>query len=110
MRRVSKPRTLSRSATGPPVSEWRRFREKISHATIQAWTLEPMGATHAFAHAALEAGATIKTGARCAQISTRNGRVQGVLTDQGIIAADLVFIANGLDLRFRGTTHIRRPP
>ena len=28
--------------------------------------------------------------------SSRGGKVQGVLTDQGIIAADLVFIANGL--------------
>jgi glycine/D-amino acid oxidase-like deaminating enzyme len=62
----------------------------------RAWTLEPMGATHAFAHAARVAGATIKTGVRVAQIFSRNGKVQGVLTDQGIISADLVFIANGL--------------
>ncbi len=62
----------------------------------RAWTLEPMGATHAFAHAAREAGATIRTGIRVAQINSRNGKVQGVLTDQGMIAADLVFIANGL--------------
>jgi glycine/D-amino acid oxidase-like deaminating enzyme len=62
----------------------------------RAWTLEPMGATHAFAHAAREAGATIRTGLRVAQIFSRNGKVQGVLTDQGIVSADLVFIANGL--------------
>jgi glycine/D-amino acid oxidase-like deaminating enzyme len=62
----------------------------------RAWTLEPMGATHAFAHAAREAGAAIKTGLRVAQIASRNGRVEGVLTDQGIVSADLVFIANGL--------------
>ena len=62
----------------------------------RAWTLEPMGATHAFAHAAREAGATIRTGLRVAQIFSRNGKVEGVLTDQGIIPADLVFIANGL--------------
>jgi len=62
----------------------------------RAWTLEPMGATHAVAHAAREAGATIKTGVRVAQIVSRNGRVEGVLTDQGILSADLVFIANGL--------------
>ena len=62
----------------------------------RAWTLEPMGATHAFAHAAREAGAVIKTGIRVAQIVSRAGTVQGVLSDQGIVSADLVFIANGL--------------
>jgi glycine/D-amino acid oxidase-like deaminating enzyme len=62
----------------------------------RAWTLEPMGATHAFAHAARQAGATFRTGLRVAQIMSRGGKVQGVLTDQGIISADLVFIANGL--------------
>jgi glycine/D-amino acid oxidase-like deaminating enzyme len=55
-----------------------------------------MGATHAFAHAARAAGAVIRTGTRVAQISSRSGKVQGVPTDQGIISADLVFIANGL--------------
>ena len=62
----------------------------------RAWTLEPMGATHAFAHAAREAGAAIRTGIRVAQIFSRNGKVEGVLTDQGIVSAGLVFIANGL--------------
>ncbi len=62
----------------------------------RAWTLEPMGATHAFAHAAREAGAAINTGVRVAQVVARGGKVQGVLTDQGIVPADLVFIANGL--------------
>lgn len=62
----------------------------------RAWTLEPMGATHAFAHAARQAGAIFKTGLRVAQIMSRNGNVEGVLTDQGILSADLVFIANGL--------------
>jgi D-hydroxyproline dehydrogenase subunit beta len=62
----------------------------------RAWTVEPMGATHAFAEAARQRGAIFKTGARVAQIFARGGKVQGVLTDQGIVAADLVFIANGL--------------
>jgi glycine/D-amino acid oxidase-like deaminating enzyme len=62
----------------------------------RAWTLEPMGATHAFAHAAREAGARIETGVRVAQIVSRGGKVEGVLTDQGIRTADMVFIANGL--------------
>jgi D-hydroxyproline dehydrogenase subunit beta len=71
------------------------FKVAGGYFVDRAWTLEPMGATHAFAHAARAAGATIKT-ARVAQIHTHGGKVQGVLTDQGIIPADLVFIANGL--------------
>lgn len=62
----------------------------------RAWTLEPMGATHAFAAAAREAGAAIRTGLRVAQVVSRGGRVEGVLTDQGRLSADLVFLANGL--------------
>jgi glycine/D-amino acid oxidase-like deaminating enzyme len=72
------------------------FKVAGGYFVERAWTLEPMGATHAFAHAAREAGAEIRTGLRVAQIFTRSGKVQGVLTDQGIISADLVFIANGL--------------
>jgi glycine/D-amino acid oxidase-like deaminating enzyme len=72
------------------------FNVAGGYSVGRAWTLEPMGATHAFAHAARQAGATVKTGLRVAQIFSRNGKVEGVLTDQGIIAADLVFIANGL--------------
>jgi glycine/D-amino acid oxidase-like deaminating enzyme len=62
----------------------------------RAWTLEPMGATHAFAHAAREAGAEILTGVRVAQVISQGAKVQGVLTDQGIVSADMVFLANGL--------------
>jgi glycine/D-amino acid oxidase-like deaminating enzyme len=72
------------------------FNVAGGYVVERAWTLEPMGATHAFAHAAREAGATIETGVRVAQIVSRNGRIEGVLTDQGILSADLVFIANGL--------------
>ncbi|WP_137933340.1 NAD(P)/FAD-dependent oxidoreductase [Mesorhizobium comanense] len=72
------------------------FNVAGGYSVGRAWTLEPMGATHAFAHAAREAGATIRTGLRVAQIFSRGGKVQGVLTDQGIVPADLVFIANGL--------------
>ena len=61
-----------------------------------AWSLEPLMATHAFAHAAREAGARIRTGCRVAQIMARGGKVEGVLTDEGIAAADLVFAANGM--------------
>src|SRR5579883_815852 len=56
----------------------------------RAWTLEPMGATHAFAQAARAAGASIRTGVRVAQIHSRNGKVEGVLTDAGLVSADLL--------------------
>ncbi|TPJ64456.1 FAD-dependent oxidoreductase [Mesorhizobium sp. B2-6-1] len=72
------------------------FNVAGAYSVGRAWTLEPMGATHAFAHAAREAGATIRTGLRVAQIFSRGGKVQGILTDQGIVPADLIFIANGL--------------
>jgi glycine/D-amino acid oxidase-like deaminating enzyme len=72
------------------------FKVAGGYFVERAWTLEPMGATHAFAHAARERGATIRTGIRVVQIFSRGGKVQGVLTDQGIVPADLVFIANGL--------------
>jgi glycine/D-amino acid oxidase-like deaminating enzyme len=72
------------------------FRVAGGYFVERAWTLEPMGATHAFAHAAREAGAEFRTGLRVAQIVARGGKVQGVLTDQGILAAGVVFIANGL--------------
>lgn len=72
------------------------FRVAGGYFVERAWTLEPMGATHAFAHAARLAGGYFRTGLRVAQIISRGGRVQGVLTDDGIVAADMVFIANGL--------------
>lgn len=72
------------------------FRVAGGYFVERAWTLEPMGATHAFAHAAREAGAEVRTGLRVAQVFSKGGKVQGVLTDQGIISADMVFIANGL--------------
>gem|GEM_PF-2526442 len=73
-----------------------RFKIAGGYFVERAWTLEPMGATHAFAHAARERGAAIKTGVRVAQVHSRGGKVQGVLTDEGILAADMVFLANGL--------------
>jgi glycine/D-amino acid oxidase-like deaminating enzyme len=72
------------------------FRVAGGYLVERAWTLEPMGATHAFAHAAREAGAEFRTGLRVAQIISRGGKVQGVLTDRGILSASMVFIANGL--------------
>jgi len=72
------------------------FKVAGGYFVERAWTLEPMGATHAFAHAGREAGVEFRTGCRVAQIVTRNGKVEGVLTDQGIVSADMVFIATGM--------------
>lgn len=72
------------------------FKVAGGYLVERAWTVEPMGATHAFAQAAREAGAVFRTGVRVAQVVARGGKVEGVLTDQGIVAADLVFLANGL--------------
>jgi glycine/D-amino acid oxidase-like deaminating enzyme len=72
------------------------FRVAGGYFVDRAWTLEPMGATHAFAHAARAHGAVFKTGLRVAQVHVRGGNVAGILTDHGIIPADLVFLANGL--------------
>jgi D-hydroxyproline dehydrogenase subunit beta len=72
------------------------FRVAGGYFVERAWTLEPMGATHAFAHAAREAGAEFRTGLRVAQVISRGGKVQGVLTDQGLVAASMIFIASGL--------------
>jgi D-hydroxyproline dehydrogenase subunit beta len=77
---------------------WPRLGFKVAggYFVERAWTLEPMGATHAFAHAARASGAAFKTGLRVAQIHARGGKVAGVLTDHGLMPADMVFIANGL--------------
>ena len=60
-----------------------------------ASTVEAEPATCAFAEAAREAGARIKTGTRVSQVRTANGRVCGVLTDDGPVAADAVIVATG---------------
>jgi glycine/D-amino acid oxidase-like deaminating enzyme len=72
------------------------FKVAGGYFVERAWTLEPMSATHAFAHAARQASAVIRTGLRVAQIVSQGGKVRGVVTDQGIVSADMVFIANGL--------------
>ena len=86
-------------ATGPELAREHPqvgFKVAGGYHVDRAWTVEPMGATHAFAQAARERGTVFRTGMRVAQVMTRGGKVQGVLTDQGIVSADLVFLANGL--------------
>ena len=60
-----------------------------------ASTVDAEAATRAFAEAARGAGAAIRTGVRAAQVRTAGGRVAGVLTDAGPVAADAVVLATG---------------
>jgi len=60
-----------------------------------ASTVEAEPATRAFAEAARRAGATIRTGTRVSQVLVAGGRVRGVLTDDGTVAADAVIVATG---------------
>ncbi|MGH7125952.1 MAG: NAD(P)/FAD-dependent oxidoreductase, partial [Stellaceae bacterium] len=53
------------------------FRVAGGYFVERAGTLEPMGATHAFAEAARASGATFRTGIRVAQIHARNGKIEG---------------------------------
>ena len=59
------------------------------------WALSAPAATHAFAEAARRAGATVETGVNVSRLAVRAGRVEGVLTDAGIVAADAVVVAAG---------------
>jgi glycine/D-amino acid oxidase-like deaminating enzyme len=60
-----------------------------------ASTVEAEPATRAFAEAARGAGATIRTGTRVSQVRIAGGRVSGVLTDDGPVAAETVIVATG---------------
>lgn len=59
------------------------------------WALSAPAATHAFAEAARRAGATVETGINVSRVVARSGRVEGVLTDAGMVAADAVVVAAG---------------
>ena len=52
--------------------------------------LDPTGLTMAFAEGAKRRGARIRTGMRVVEIPVRDGRVTGVVTDQGPIEAEVV--------------------
>lgn len=60
-----------------------------------AWTLDARQATAAFAYAALEAGVDVRTGVEVVGFAGQGERVEGVLTDQGRIAADATIVATG---------------
>jgi D-hydroxyproline dehydrogenase subunit beta len=61
----------------------------------EAWTLDPLAATASFAFAARQAGATISSHTRVLQLAMRAGRIEGVLTEDGLIPADTVVLASG---------------
>jgi glycine/D-amino acid oxidase-like deaminating enzyme len=59
------------------------------------WAVSAASATRAFAEAARSAGARLRTGSRVAQLVVRSGRLDGVLSDDGPLAADAVVLAAG---------------
>jgi D-hydroxyproline dehydrogenase subunit beta len=66
-----------------------------AHLLHGCWAVSAPDATRAFAEAARAAGATIQTGVRVGRLSTRSGRVDGVLSDTGPFACDAVVVATG---------------
>src|SRR4030088_3502349 len=68
-----------------------RFRG--GHLIGNAWALDPGPATLAFAEAARESGAIIKTATRVSQVIVKRGRLQGLITDAGHVALDAVVLA-----------------
>src|SRR5262245_51303251 len=58
--------------------------------------LDPTGLTMALAEGAKRGGARIRTGARVVEITVRDGRVRGVVTDEGTIEAEVVVNAGGI--------------
>ena len=58
--------------------------------------IDPTGLTLSFAAGAKAAGARVRTGVRVEEITVRDGRVAGVVTDHGAIEAEVVVNAGGI--------------
>jgi glycine cleavage system T protein len=58
--------------------------------------IDPTGLTLSFAAGAKAAGARVRTGVRLEEITVRDGRVTGVVTDHGAIEAEVVVNAGGI--------------
>jgi glycine cleavage system T protein len=58
--------------------------------------IDPTGLTLSFAAGAKAAGARVRTGERVEGITVRDGRVRGIVTDQGAIEAEVVVNAGGI--------------
>ena len=88
-------------ASEVPIADLRRDFPQLNPALVgafvveKAWALDPWAATAAFAEAARAAGAEIRTGIRATQVQAPSGRVTGLVTDAGVLAADAVVLATG---------------
>jgi glycine/D-amino acid oxidase-like deaminating enzyme len=69
-------------------------------AIEDGWTLDPMGATAAFAESARSLGAAFELGCEAKRIVVAGGRVSGVVTDLGVLVCGRVVVATGARLRF----------
>ena len=58
--------------------------------------IDPTGLTLSFAAGAKTAGARVRTGERVEEITVREGRVHGIVTDHGAIEAEVVVNAGGI--------------
>jgi glycine/D-amino acid oxidase-like deaminating enzyme len=58
--------------------------------------IDPTGLTLSFAAGAKAAGARVRTGVRVEEVTVRDGRVRGIVTDQGPIEAEVVVNAGGI--------------
>jgi glycine/D-amino acid oxidase-like deaminating enzyme len=59
------------------------------------WMIDPSSATRAFVEAARAEGAQIYTSHKVGKVYRRSGRVEGIITDEGRVAADTVILATG---------------
>lgn len=91
---------------GVPVERWSRedlraAEPNVSHHFEGAWVihdgyrLDPQALTLAYALEASEHGAEIYTHVDAKQILLRRDRVAGVISDQGVVEADVVVLAAG---------------
>jgi D-hydroxyproline dehydrogenase subunit beta len=64
------------------------------------FVVDAMGATAAVAESARRAGAELRLGCEAKGLVVRDGRVRGLVTDEGVIACGRVVVAAGPRLRF----------
>jgi Glycine/D-amino acid oxidases (deaminating) len=82
--------------------EARRRQPALSPAIIASTyspadaEVSPLKLTFAFARAARRGGAALYTGTEVRGLLTKNGRVEGVVTNEGSVAADLIVNAAGV--------------
>jgi D-hydroxyproline dehydrogenase subunit beta len=79
----------------------RWFADDLAGAFVvdDGYTLDPMGATSAVAEAARSAGVEFAVGCEAKRILLSNGRVHGLVTDEGIVSCARIVLAAGPQLR-----------